>query len=61
MPFLEPSVSISDKVDSVFLLAFVLAAIALIVITFLMVYFVVKYRRTLVTPAMPCLLAVYPA
>ena len=46
MPFLEPSVSISERVDGVFLLAFVLAVTVLIVITFLMVYFVVKYRRT---------------
>ncbi len=45
MPFLEPSVSISDRVDSVFLLAFILAATVLILITFLMVYFVVKYNR----------------
>jgi len=45
MPFWTPSVSISERVDSVFLLAFVLAVAALIVITFLMVYFVVRYSR----------------
>ena len=46
MPFLEPSVSISERVDSVFLLAFLLAVTVLITITFLMVYFVVTYSRT---------------
>lgn len=45
MPFLEPSVSISDRVDSVFLLAFILSVIVLVGITFLMVYFVLKYSR----------------
>ncbi len=45
MPFLTPPSSIADRVDSVFLFIFVLSVLFLIFITFLMIYFAMKYSR----------------
>lgn len=45
MPFLQPASSVSDKVDSVFLLIFALSVVFLVGITATMVYFVVRYSR----------------
>jgi len=45
MPFLNPPLSIADRVDSVFLYIFALSVAFLIFITVLMVYFTVRYSR----------------
>jgi len=45
MPFLNPPLSIADRVDAVFLYIFILSVAFLIFITALMVYFVIKYNR----------------
>jgi len=45
MPFLQQASSAAGKVDSVFLYIFILSAVFLVFITFLMVYFVIKYSR----------------
>jgi len=45
MPFLAQSLSIADRVDSVFLFMFVLCVSFLIFITSVMIYFVIRYSR----------------
>ncbi len=45
MPFLNPPLSIADRVDSVFLYMFVLSVAFLVFITVLMIYFTVRYSR----------------
>ena len=45
MPFLNPPLSIADRVDAVFLYIFILSVAFLIFITVLMVYFVIRYSR----------------
>lgn len=45
MPFLNPPLSIADRVDDVFLYIFVLSVAFLVFITALMIYFTVRYSR----------------
>jgi cytochrome c oxidase subunit 2 len=45
MPFLNPPLSIADRVNDVFLYIFILSVAFLVFITVLMVYFVIKYNR----------------
>jgi cytochrome c oxidase subunit 2 len=45
MPFLTPPSSIADRVDSVFLFIFILSVLFLVFITFLMIYFAIRYSR----------------
>jgi cytochrome c oxidase subunit 2 len=45
MPFLNPPLSIADRVNDVFLYIFILSVAFLVFITALMVYFVIKYNR----------------